>query len=48
MIGRKMLEENITNASTEHTVLVSGLKSGAYIISIQKEGETSRIKFVKE
>ena len=48
MIGRKMLEENVTNASNEHTVLVSELKSGAYILSIQKEGETSRIKFVKE
>ena len=43
-----MLEENITNASNEHTVFVSELKTGAYILSIQKEGETSRIKFVKE
>ena len=43
-----MSEENITNASNEHTVLVSELKTGAYIISIQKDGETSRIKFVKE
>ena len=48
MIGRKMLEENITSATNEHTILVSELKSGAYILSIQKEGETSRIKFVKE
>jgi hypothetical protein len=48
MIGRKMLEENITSVTNEHTVLVSELKSGAYILSIQKEGETSRIKFVKE
>jgi hypothetical protein len=48
MIGRRMLEENITNASNEHTILVSELKSGTYILSIQKEGETSRIKFVKE
>jgi hypothetical protein len=48
MLGRKMLEENVTNASNEHTVLVNELKTGAYILSIQKEGETSRIKFVKE
>jgi hypothetical protein len=48
MIGRKMLEETITNASNEHTILVNELKTGAYIISIQKDGETSRIKFVKE
>ena len=48
MLGRKILEENITNVSNEHTVLVSGLKTGAYILSIQKEGEISRVKFVKE
>ena len=48
MIGRKMLEENVKNANNEHTVLVNELKTGAYILSIQKEGETSRIKFVKE
>ena len=41
-----MLEENVTNASNEHTVLVNELKTGAYILSIQKEVETSRIKFV--
>jgi len=27
---------------------VCELKTGAYILSIQKEGETSRVKFVKE
>ena len=43
-----MLEENVTNASNEHTILVSELKTGAYILSIQKDSETSRIKFVKE
>ena len=48
MLGRKMLEETVTNVSNEHTILVSELKTGAYILSIQKEGETSRIKFVKE
>jgi hypothetical protein len=48
MLGRKMLEETITNVSNEHTILVNELKTGAYILSIQKEGETSRIKFVKE
>jgi hypothetical protein len=48
MIGRKMIEENVTNVSNEYTILVNELKSGAYILSIQKAGETSRIKFVKE
>ena len=43
-----MLEETVTNVSTQHTILVNELKTGAYILSIQKEGETSRIKFVKE
>jgi hypothetical protein len=48
MLGRKMLEETITNVSNEHTILVNELKSGAYILSIQKVGESIRIKFVKE
>jgi hypothetical protein len=48
MIGRKIIEETVTNVSNQHTILVSELKTGAYILSIQKEGEISRIKFVKE
>ncbi len=48
MIGRKMLEETITNTNNKHSILVSELKTGAYILSIQKDGESSRIKFVKE
>jgi hypothetical protein len=43
-----MLEEYIINAINEHSILVNELKTGAYILSIQKDGETSRIKFVKE
>jgi len=43
-----MIEETVTNVSNEHTILVCELKTGAYILSIQKEGETSRVKFVKE
>jgi len=42
-----MIEETVTNVSNEHTILVCELKTGAYILSIQKDGETSRIKFVK-
>lgn len=34
MLGRKMLEENIINASNNHNILVSELKTGAYILSI--------------
>jgi hypothetical protein len=48
MIGRKMLEENITSATNEYALFVSGLKPGSYIFTIQKDGETSRIKFIKE
>ena len=43
-----MLEETITNTNNKHSILVSELKTGAYILSIQKDGELSRIKFVKE
>ena len=43
-----MLEEIITNASHQHTVLVNEIKTGAYILTIQKEDEISKIKFIKE
>jgi hypothetical protein len=45
---RKLLEETIINNNNKHYILVNELKTGAYILSIQKVGETSRIKFVKE
>jgi outer membrane protein assembly factor BamB len=48
MIGRKMIEETILNSTNEHTVLVDKLKTGAYILTIQKDGKIVRLKFVKE
>jgi ribosomal protein S19 len=48
MLGRKVLEFSITESSSVFSIPVQELKNGAYILSLQKEGETSRMKFVKE
>ena len=48
ILGRKVLEENLTNATNEQTISIVELKTGAYILIIQKDGDTSRLKFVKE
>ena len=48
LIPGKMFEETITNKNNNHHFLVSEVKTGTSILSIQKNGELSRIKFVKE
>ncbi|MEI6506994.1 MAG: T9SS type A sorting domain-containing protein [Bacteroidota bacterium] len=48
LLGRKVLEENLTTVINEQTISIAELKTGAYILTIQKDGETSRLKFVKE
>jgi alpha-tubulin suppressor-like RCC1 family protein len=48
MVGRRMIEETLTNSTNEHSVVINELKTGAYILIIQKEGKIVRLKFVKE
>ena len=48
MIGRKMIEETITNSSNEHSILVDKLNTGTYILSLQRGGRIIRLKFMKE
>lgn len=48
LIGRKVLEENVINPTSEFTISLSELKPGTYFLFIQNEANNNWMKFVKE
>jgi hypothetical protein len=48
LIGRKVLEENVINPTSEFTLSLNELKPGTYFLFIQNEANTNWMKFVKE
>lgn len=48
LLGRTVLETNISTTATEYTLSVNQLNTGAYIMIIKNGNDTQRLKFIKE